>query len=348
MAGLPAVADALPLWESENSPLSQSQVSAWRAQQYVAGSTGRTALRHLAAAEALAGLIGRCLALADVQGAPDFCTPRWRAMVGRELVLEGNSAFRLRAARDAVLAAEPMVQDFTIYSGGRHEPETWTYEYAVALPNSGQKRRRVNAMDVIHVRVNAEPRTWWRGRSPLGDGSSATLGVAALAEVALAGETSLPTFGVLSAADEAQVSKEALAAGGGAFGVLRRGPEELQTPSSILRLKPEPSQGLLDARRDAVASMAAACGIPPILVAENERSDGSSAREAWRRFAHAGLPFYAGAISEELRDKLGVDLAWDFSALAAADVQGRARAFGSMVAGGMSVEDAAHNAGVEL
>ena len=70
-------------------------------------------------------------------------------------------------------------------------------------------------------------------------------------------------------------------------------------------------------------------------------------RESMRRFLHSTIQPVADVALVELREKLDApDLALDFSRLFASDLSGRARAFGSLVQGGMSLEDAAKVTGV--
>ena len=54
----------------------------------------------------------------------------------------------------------------------------------------------------------------------------------------------------------------------------------------------------------------------------------------------------AGWVESELSDKLSVDIRLDWEELRAGDVAGRARAFQSLVGGGMALDDAARVSGV--
>ena len=105
-----------------------------------------------------------------------------------------------------------------------------------------------------------------------------------------------------------------------------------------------PPQTLISLRNEAQASILAACGCPGSLL---ERADGTWAREEFRRFLHSTISPVARVVAGELADKLDTPgLAFDFSALFASDLSGRARAFQSMVGGGMSIEKAASLAGL--
>ena len=77
-----------------------------------------------------------------------------------------------------------------------------------------------------------------------------------------------------------------------------------------------------------------------------ERADGTSLREAWRQFLHSSVVPVAALVSAELSDKLAVDIGLNFDRMFASDLSGRARAFQSMVGGGMDVAKAAALAGL--
>ena len=87
----------------------------------------------------------------------------------------------------------------------------------------------------------------------------------------------------------------------------------------------------------------AACGVPPALFAIGE---GTAQRESFRRFLHATVQPLAGIVSAELAAKLDGDVSLSFDKLFAADLSGRARAFQSLVNGGMEVGKAAGLAGL--
>ncbi|MDE0455923.1 MAG: hypothetical protein OXI15_01400 [Chromatiales bacterium] len=77
-----------------------------------------------------------------------------------------------------------------------------------------------------------------------------------------------------------------------------------------------------------------------------EASEGTGAREAFRRFLHATIAPAARLVELELSAKLEEDVKLDFPGLMASDLSGRARAFQSLVSGGMEVAKAAALAGL--
>ena len=98
-------------------------------------------------------------------------------------------------------------------------------------------------------------------------------------------------------------------------------------------------------RNDIGRDVCSALGIPPALYSG---TDGGSSREGYRQLLTATLEPLAELITAEFRDKLGIAATLNFRKLAAADIAARARAFGSMVASGVSREDAAEASGLDL
>ena len=110
------------------------------------------------------------------------------------------------------------------------------------------------------------------------------------------------------------------------------------------RIGADPPRAAVDLRSEASMAVLAACGVPLSLVADR---DGTAQRESWRRFLHGSLMPVAETVAAELSTKLCVpSLTLSFNRLFASDLSGRARAFQSMVGGGMEVARAAALAGL--
>ena len=74
------------------------------------------------------------------------------------------------------------------------------------------------------------------------------------------------------------------------------------------------------------------------------RSEGK--REALRQFLHSTLQPFGDMIADEARHKLAAPVRFGFDRLYAADIQGRARAYKSLVDGGMDASKAANSTGM--
>ena len=110
------------------------------------------------------------------------------------------------------------------------------------------------------------------------------------------------------------------------------------------RLGANPPDALVDLSDRATLVVLAACGIPPELM--SGRGQGTVAREAFRRFLHATVTQLVASKAAEAAHKLDTLALTDAKGLHAVDVQGRARAFQSMVCGGMEIERAAALSGL--
>ena len=109
------------------------------------------------------------------------------------------------------------------------------------------------------------------------------------------------------------------------------------------RFGASPPDSLPTLRSDAALAVLAACQVPASLVSD---ADGTSQREAWRRWAMGPLAGLAAVVEAELAAKLDQPVRFDFAGLWAHDLAGRAQSFKAMVTGGMDAAKAAGLAGL--
>ena len=109
------------------------------------------------------------------------------------------------------------------------------------------------------------------------------------------------------------------------------------------RFGASPPDALPTLRSDAALAVLAACQVPAGLFTD---ADGTSQREAWRRWAMGPLAGLARIVEYELAAKLDQPVRLDFGHLWAADMAGRASAFKAMVTAGKPVPEAAALAGL--
>ena len=69
-------------------------------------------------------------------------------------------------------------------------------------------------------------------------------------------------------------------------------------------------------------------------------NEGNSQREGWRRFLYAGVKPLGAIIRDEIMLKTEQDCNIIYTDLAAADLQGRSRAFKQLIEAGMAEEQA--------
>ena len=98
------------------------------------------------------------------------------------------------------------------------------------------------------------------------------------------------------------------------------------------RIGADPPESLINLRSAAALAVLGACGCPAELF--TGAADGTSRREAWRVFLHGTLQGAADVVAAELTERLETPIRLTFDRLFASDIQGRARAFLSMIGAG--------------
>ena len=313
-------------------------------------STTPTSAAQIAAREIALGLWGRAFASAQVkpEGMADALTPAVLTLMGREIIRQGEAVFLIDLVDGALVLSPVCAWEIS----GAPDPSTWTYEVTRAGPSTTLATKNVSERRVVHARYAVEPNEPWRGVGPLGRAkTSATL--AANAETRLSEELGQSAGEVLPVPDGktkdqlqadlrqirgrlALVESTASGWGDGAQGAPKR--DLVQQ-----RIGANPPAVLTALRSDAAIAVLATCGVPISLL---EKTDGAALREAWRQFLHASVAPVARLAAAELSDKLDTPVTLGFDSLFASDLSGRARAFQSMVGGGMDVTKAAALAGL--
>ena len=102
--------------------------------------------------------------------------------------------------------------------------------------------------------------------------------------------------------------------------------------------------GLVNLHETASREVALCCGVPTALLAESPTGTGT--REAWRQFLFGTVAPLGKLVAAELSRKLDAPISLTWADLRASDLAGRARAFQSMVGGGMDLSRAAALAGL--
>ena len=309
-------------------------------------ATGSTAsVASLGVTEACAGLWGRSFASATVTPsnmATSALTPPILEAIGRRLLLHGEAVFEITVEDGAVRLVE--ASNWEVEERG-----SWLYRASFSTPE-GTYHRTLTADRVLHPRIGATPKRPWQGESPI---PSATATLAAVLETKLAHEIGGPVGNVLPLPDKGSVTAlqadidklsgrtvlvESTSSGYGDKDAAPKG--DWQTR----RIGADPPSAMIDLRREVQASILAACGCPGSLI---ERSDGTLAREEMRRFLHSTISPVSRVVATECAVKLDTPgLSFDHSQLFASDLSGRARAFQTMVGGGMDIAKAAALAGL--
>lgn len=305
------------------------------------------------ALETAAGFYARALAAAIVNPAHPAVTPALLSMCGRELIRRGEfvAAITMQGGRVDLIPAGAWD-----VSGGNANESSWVYRLDLFAP-SGSVTRTIPAAGVVHIRYAVDPIHTWRGLSPLAV-ARATGRLSAELERALGDEAAgavghllpVPADGGESALENLRAQLRALGGKTALVETTAAGWGDGRGAAPMGDWKPQriggnPPAAMVELRQAVYISTLSACGIPPALAALP--ADGSAQREAWRRFLHGGVAPLGRLIEAELSAKLETPIALKHDGLFASDLQGRARAFGSLVKAGMDGERAARLAGLD-
>lgn len=284
----------------------------------------------IAAVRAVAGLLARSFAVAEVQGgkaATDALTVPVRARIADDLVRHGCSVWEIqvRQGKPTLIPVDQWERTGNIY-------RLWI----------GSQERIRPADAVMHVR--------WAGRSePPWSGYTATLAAGlerGLSEeaasstgyiVPLPGSQDLekgPGSKLVDALKSLKGKRVTARTPGGGFG---NPTERVQGGYQQQRLGIDPPEHLVALRRDVIGQIAACCGVPAVLLGGDVQ--GEALREAMRTALHTFIAPAAAFLEHEAALKLD-DCKLDFSRLFAADTRARAQALKGMVEAGIELAEA--------
>ena len=305
-----------------------------------------------AAIEAVAGLLSRTLAGAEVDAPPwavRAINPTWIAMVCRQLIRDGEHLSLIRMDRNGELMLLPAGHWW--FTGGPVEAD-WTANVSVYGP-SGSRTYQAGRDEIAFFQWARLPIEPHRGRSP---GGLASLAAKAAAEVeksladeaggpvaqllplpeGVNGDTLTELRGDISRARGKALLLESTAGGWGD----RAGAPQRDWMQA--RLGPNPPAPMV-ALADAVFSrMVAAAGASVSLFTD---ADGTAQREAVRRFHMTTVLPVAGMIARELSDRLETEIGFTLDTYAL-DIQARAAALKKFIESGLSPSDALGASGI--
>ena len=306
---------------------------------------------NIAIVETIGGHWGRGFAIADVtpkSPITDALNPSILEVIGRELALTGEVVFEI-LVESGVVSLLPVSHYKILGNEGG-------FVYELSIPGPNQTVTHFRSSDaVVHLRYGRGVRQPWTGDGPI-QGGLTTIELAANLENRLKQETGGGVGYVLPSPDSGtnleKLQADLKALGGKtvlvptmASGFGGGGATAPASDWKANRIGANPPQSLIQLRQQVSSSIAASAGIPPALM--DSDAEGTSLREAWRQFMYGTLTAVATIVQGELQNKLDTpDLRISFDRLFASDLSGRARAFQSMVGGGMDIEKAAGLAGL--
>ena len=305
------------------------------------------------ALETAAGLVGQAFMSAEVKARPavaDAFMPGCLAMISRALIRRGEIVLRIDTGAGLLKLLPAESHDVE----GGPDPITWEYRISLGWPSRTFTYDLIPSAGVVHVRYAVDPETHWRGYGPLGVALLAGK-LSASTVQALADEANMPHGAFLALPKDGDdptltsLKQDVKKAQGNVLFVesvsenWQQGGNAPRDDWETKRFGASPPAALVEQAELAAREVYTACGIPPNLA---ESSDGTGQREAWRRFLFGTVAPLGRIVSAELSEKLEDAVSLDWQELRASDISGRARAFQSMVGGGMPVEQAVAVAGL--
>ena len=310
----------------------------------------------IAALEIAAGMWSRGFASAELSSPIPAVTPSVLASIGRSLVRTGQSLWAIDVRGGEIVLTPAGSWDIV----GHSDPASWVYRIDMQGPSGGQTSIYPSE-SVLHFLYAPEPERPWSSPSPLGF-ARATGKLAANLELRLgeevgasvgsllpvpadggSGEQDDPLASLKADLKNLQGSTALVETTSAAWGEGRGGAPAADWKPQ--RLGANPPQTLSQLRGAAGVDVLAACGIPPSLA--TDKAEGSSQREAWRRFSVGTLQPAARCVAEEMAFKLDAPgLRLHFDALSAADMVAKARSVGGFVKSGVPLSRALELAGL--
>ena len=282
-------------------------------------------------------------------------TPPCMALLARNLIRRGEDVHQIIVEGGAIRLQPIGSWDVR----GPADERGWWYRIDEYGP-SDNRTHVVPGMSVLHCRYAVDSARPWYGLSPL-QWARATGSLAANLEVRLGEEAGGAVGHVIpypsgpddpddeddpltalrkdiAAARGRTLLAETTAAGGG----------EGRMAAPLSDWKPyrfgaSPPATLPTLRTEAGMSVLSACGVPVSLVTD---ADGTSQREAWRRFVMGAVEPLLDLVAVEVEAKLETRVTFDLSRLWAHDLAGRAASMKAMVTAGMAIERAAALSGL--
>ena len=312
-----------------------------------------------AALEACAGVIGRAFAMAEIDAPPwakEALSPSCLLLIGRSLIKAGEVLFKIDMTPNAVLRLYP-VADHNVF--GSHDPQQWTYRVSLQGPSLISSAEQITSQSVLHFMYSTTASVPWRGQGPVQNAAAAGR-LSIETATALADELSGPRGFVLPMPGvdgddttidglksdiktlSGQVATVESMSSGWNEGDKRTSP---QGDWEVKRIGARPPEALIQLQSVATMEILSACGLSAALF---DAKAAAASREAWRQLLFGVVAPLGQLVSEELSRKLETPISLGWQELRAADIQGRARSFKSLIDAGMSAADASAHTGLVL
>lgn len=308
-----------------------------------------------AAVEMASGVVCRAFQASELSGTTPAVEAALdapcRGLIARSLMRFGEALFVIRVTNGRIQLIPGESSTVT----GDPDPDSWEYEITCGGPSGTHTYKGLSPDQVLHIRYAFDPGRPWEGVGPL---QAATLAGRLCGNLsgALADEAGTARGYVLpiprtDGQDETVTElRSDLGKATGDLHVVESMAGDWRDGSGTApgwdakRFGANVPGAVVQLAEYASREILSAFGLSPALFAA---ADGTAAREAWRQALHGLIQPLARVAETELRRKLdSPDLTLAFDRLSASDISGRARAFQSLVGGGMDVAKAANLSGL--
>ena len=310
-----------------------------------------------AAVEAAAGALSRAFASASVEGpawVQEAVSPVFLAQVGRDLIRSGDSMHVIRVDGAGMVQLIPAS---SWHFEGNHDPTSWTCR-ATAYGPSTSTTWNLPASAVIFCRWGSTPGQPYVGTSPLSWAHTSTR-LLSETERSLADEAAGPLAQLLAipqdggdGGDDDPLAKlkvdirtargKALLVETSAAGWGEGRSAAPQSDWKASRLGPAMPDSMVKAADGAFSRVLAACGCPPSLFLD---SDGTSQREAVRRWHQNVVVPLAKILEHELAEKLETEVKLKFDTYAM-DMVSRSQVVAKLTTAGVALPVALASVGL--
>ena len=347
------------LEKRENAPFTDAVINGILAATAPAAQGDAQAIGALETAAAIWSRAFAAATVTPVTPVTESITPSIRAVIGRELVRRGECVFAIKVVNGMFRLVPAGSWDVR----GPWSEDDWDYRVDL-FGASEHETELLPSAGVVHARYSIDPGTPWIGVAPL-KWARLTGTWNANVETRLGEEAGAPVGHLLPVpapaapqdGDDAEndptteLRRDLKALKGGvalvettAAGMGLGRSEAPQADWVGRRFGADPPAAVVETYGMSALAVLNACGVPVSLATD---ADGTSQREAWRRLIMGAVQPTANMVAEELGKKLDTpDLRFDFSALWAHDLAGRASSVKAMVTAGLDINTAMGIAGL--
>ena len=306
---------------------------------------GSVDIRNTAAVATASGLYARCLSLTTIEPSRLQKTLNSRILydIGRALIEDGEAVYRIVINGGRIALERACAWKIT------GSASQWFYNLEIPTPAPNGKNRSYvsSAEGVFHPRINTSKCSPWKGRGA-NEIAGQTANLLASLEKMMSNELSKGSGYVIPIP---QASPKQLTTLSNQIKLLKGGSSLV--PSSVAqadtgnsinwksqRIGADFPATFIALRSEIYETILNSLGLPKALFGAG------STRDSMRQFLHSALSPVLEQIKIEAQEKLDEGISFSLSKLYASDITGRARAFGSMVKGGMEISKAAELSGL--